>query len=144
MSKQLCIMSTLLEDRRLGWAVLGAITLQGSLMRLGLPGWPCPFRHGLGVPCPGCGLSRAIEALCRADWETAITFHAFAPIIVLALTLLVVASLLPPDQRQKLIKLTEQIEHRTGITAIMLISLLGYWLMRLLIFQEAYFGLIMG
>lgn len=29
----------------------------------------CPIRHFTGIPCPGCGMSRALGCLLRLDWE---------------------------------------------------------------------------
>lgn len=138
------IMAALMEDRRLGWAVMGAVALQGSLIILGLPGWPCPFRHTLGIPCPGCGLSRAMAALFRGDWETAWDFHAFAPLILVGLVVIMSASLLPQRQRLWLTGQVERIERRSGVTVMALIALIGYWLVRLLLFSDTYVKLIIG
>lgn len=38
----------------------------------------------------------------------------------------------------------EFVERRTGITAMLLISLIAYWLVRLLLFPEAFLNLIQG
>ncbi len=35
----------------------------------------CPFRFFLGVPCPGCGMTRAFFALLRFDFTAAFSFH---------------------------------------------------------------------
>lgn len=29
----------------------------------------CPIRHFTGIPCPGCGMSRALGCLLRLDFE---------------------------------------------------------------------------
>ena len=29
----------------------------------------CPIRHVTGIPCPGCGMSRALGCLLRLDFE---------------------------------------------------------------------------
>lgn len=41
----------------------------------------CPFRTLLGIPCPGCGLTRATEAMLVGDLTTMLHFHPLAPII---------------------------------------------------------------
>lgn len=46
-------------------AMLTAVTL----------GWNCPVQHFTGVPCPGCGLSRAAMALLRLDFDAAFRYH---------------------------------------------------------------------
>lgn len=35
----------------------------------------CPMASTLGIPCPGCGLTRATFALLRGDVQTALHFH---------------------------------------------------------------------
>lgn len=41
----------------------------------------CPFRIGLGVPCPGCGLTRATLAGVTGDLHGMLHFHPLAPIV---------------------------------------------------------------
>lgn len=41
----------------------------------------CPTRLGLGVPCPGCGLTRASVALFHFDFAGVWHFHPLAPIL---------------------------------------------------------------
>ena len=41
--------------------ILGALAYASAL----LFGWNCPIKYLTGVPCPGCGLSRALAALLR-------------------------------------------------------------------------------
>jgi len=44
-----------------------------------LPDWPAPetclARSGLGIPCPGCGLTRSFIALAHLDFDAAWKFH---------------------------------------------------------------------
>ena len=47
----------------------------------------CPIAGSLGVPCPGCGLTRATLALLHGDWQGALRFH---PLIWLLLPVLMV------------------------------------------------------
>lgn len=138
------ILASVVQNRLAGLMITGAAGLQVGLVSLGLPGWPCPFLHILGLPCPGCGLSRAADALMHGDWHTSLTLHAFAPIFILALGLVAVATFLPQKQRIWLLSQLEIVERRTGITAILLIGLMIYWLTRLLIFPEAFINLIKG
>lgn len=35
----------------------------------------CPFWMVTGLPCPGCGMSRALLALVRLDIKTAFSYH---------------------------------------------------------------------
>lgn len=138
------ILAPILESRITSLAIVGAAILHTGLVILDLPSWPCPVRHSLGIPCPGCGLSRAITALLHRDWETSLNFHAFAPFFLLALMLMACVILLPPPPRRWIIHQVEVIEQHTGITAILLVGLVFYWLARLLVLREAFLNLITG
>lgn len=48
-------------------------------------GWVprCPFRALTGLDCPGCGTTRAVEALLHGDVGAAIGFNAFAMLYAL-------------------------------------------------------------
>jgi len=35
----------------------------------------CPFYRVAGIPCPGCGMSRALISACRLDFRTAFAWH---------------------------------------------------------------------
>jgi len=45
----------------------------------GFPEWPLPHscfsRAALGVPCPGCGLTRSFVYLARGDWQNSWREH---------------------------------------------------------------------
>ena len=90
------ILSQILESRTTGALIVGAAIAHGGLALMGLPSWTCPVRHTLGIPCPGCGLSRAMGALMHGDIETALTFHAFAPVFLISLILIGAMLVLPP------------------------------------------------
>lgn len=65
--------------------ILGALAYASAL----LFGWNCPIKYLTGVPCPGCGLSRALAALLRLDFWTALRFHPMVfvllPVVLYAL-----------------------------------------------------------
>ena len=50
---------------------------------------PCVWRELLGLPCPGCGMSRAYMALLKGNVRTAFLMHPlfFAPPVILVLCL---------------------------------------------------------
>ena len=69
----------------------GPVALRGAqasllAMALGL-GWyfellPCPWASLLGIPCPGCGLSRAASLLLHGELERALLMHPLSPLLV--------------------------------------------------------------
>ena len=126
--------SSVLLDRRLTAGLGAAAGLQIVLVSLRLPAWECPFFHLTGVPCPGCGLTRAIMLLLQGDVYGAIRFHAFAPIFLVGIVIIVVAALLPRSFIRPLVSRTELLERQTGLTVFILTGLIVYWLTRLLVF----------
>jgi hypothetical protein len=138
------ILAPILQTRAICLPVTGATIVHLSLVVSGLPSWRSPLLVIFGIPDPGCGLSRAVIALLRGDWQTSLTFHAFAIFFVIALVLIALAAVLPVSPRDKMVRLVENLEQRTGLTAILLIGLVIYWLGRLLILREAYIDLMVG
>ena len=57
-----------------GLAVL-AMLFAGAYLSASILGWGCPVQHFTGVPCPGCGLSRALFALLRLDFAAAFRYN---------------------------------------------------------------------
>ena len=102
------------------------------------------MRHTLGIPCPGCGLSRAVGALLHGDVEASLKFHAFAPIFLISLILIGAVWVLPTVPRQRIIRWTRLFELKTGLVAVGLMGLMVYWLARLVWGGESYTQLIMG
>ncbi len=138
------ILASILNNRVACALITGATTLQLGLVSVDLPAWQSPSHAVFGLPDPGCGLSRAIVALLRGEWRTSLTFHAFAPLFVVALSLVAMTAILPRGPRDKLVALVEYLERRTGLTAILLIGLVVYWLARLLFMREAFLKLVAG
>lgn len=137
------LIASLMRSRSLLLALLIAALLQLSLTACALPGWPCPLFVATGIPCPGCGLTRATVALFHGEWRASLTLHAFAPILAATLPLLI-GGLLPARPRQRLIDLVEAFEQKTGLTGIVAVGLILYWLARLLFFRESFIRLIAG
>lgn len=137
------VLAPLIASRHPGIALAGAAVLHAGLVFLGLPGWHCPLRYGLGIPCPGCGLSRAMAALVHGDWRTSLTFHAFAPFFLIGLMIVIGSALLPSQPRKRLVLGLDRLERRTQIGSILLLVFMLYWLARLLIGGDGFFHLIM-
>lgn len=133
-----------LRDRKFTLVLAGAAGLQIALVSLSLPAWECPFFRITGVPCPGCGLSRAVIFLLKGDLASSLRFHAFAPVVLLAALALILTVLLPQSIIQPAISRAELLERRTGFTVIILVGLILYWLARLLFMHAAFVQLIRG
>jgi hypothetical protein len=136
--------SPLLRDRKFALVVAGTAGVQIALVSLSLPGWDCPFFRVTGIPCPGCGLTRAVILLLKGDLQASLRFHAFAPMVLLTAVALILVLLLPRSITQPAISKLEMLERQTGFTAIILVGLILYWLARLLFMQAAFVQLIRG
>ena len=138
------ILAPLMESRATTIVISATVAIQCSLTALHVEGWQCPVLSVLGVPCPGCGLSRAVIACVRGDWQYSLAMHAFAPLFLFAAVIVAAATLLPDRQKRSLIIKVEALERRTGITAILLIAFVIYWLIRSTLFSETFIRLIKG
>ena len=136
--------SPVLRDRKFTFALAGATGLHIALVSLSLPSWECPFFRLTGIPCPGCGLTRAVILLLKGDLQASLRFHAFAPLVLLTAVALILVLLLPRSITQPAISKLEILERQTGFTAIILVGLILYWLARLLFLQTAFVQLIRG
>lgn len=66
--------------------ILLLLLVGGALVFWVIMRWPCVFRTVTGVPCPGCGLSRAWLAALRLDFGAAFGYHPMfwsIPVLVL-------------------------------------------------------------
>jgi hypothetical protein len=121
-------------NRRLIGIFLGAGLTQLILVAAGMNAWQCPIKSTFGIPCPGCGLTTAMALLVRGQWATAIEMHVFAPLFLVVLAAMVVAISLPGVYLRKLSTAVAVLERKRGITAIVLLGMVLYWLLRIFAF----------
>jgi hypothetical protein len=126
------VFSSLLESRREGLIIIGAGALHLGLSLAGLPAWNCPIRTVTGIPCPGCGLTRAVMQFLHGDITSSLQTHAFAPIFILALMIMFAALFLPEKYRRTLISTIRHMETHNGFTSYFLLALMLYWCIRLM------------
>lgn len=126
------MLSSLMNERKEALILGGIAGLQFCLVTAGLPGWTCPFKAALGIPCPACGLSTAVGQLLHGNWNASIHTHAFAPIFLFGVVLVLTVSVLPESVRTAAIQRISSFEKRTGITAIILLAMFCYWGFRLI------------
>ncbi len=78
-----------MENRRSAWtwALAGLAGLAGfAALHLWAPDPSparafCLSRRFLGLPCPGCGLTRAFAHLAKGEWSSAMNDHPLAPVL---------------------------------------------------------------
>src|ERR1043166_1711720 len=136
------VLSPILHDRRLSSVSSAAAALQVLLTFLHFPGWPCPLLSAVGIPCPGCGLSRATLFLIHGEWKESLVMHAFAPLLVFSLVLIAFSAIAPKAVVERMANHTEAVERYSGLTTFLLVGLIVYWLARLLLMQSAFVRLI--
>jgi hypothetical protein len=69
--------------------ILGLSVYQVFFVVILKTGTICFFQSVFGIPCPGCGLTRSLLALCTLDFHAAVGYHPLSPVVVLAALLLV-------------------------------------------------------
>lgn len=131
-------LASLLLDRRVALVVTAVAVAQVAAVASGVGGWPCPFKSALGIPCPGCGLTRASIALLRGEFAAAFGAHAFAPVLLVGLAAIAVAGLLPAARREAFAGVVARFERRTKAAYVLAAALLLYWSVRLLFLPGAF------
>jgi hypothetical protein len=119
-------------------------TLQVGLTFFHIGTMPCPFVRLTGIPCPGCGVSRACAALLRGRWGLAMRYHAFAPFFFIAILLFTLAAVLPKHARRKLVAGVAIAEQKLAVVWSLLVLLLVYWLVRLVYAPDNFYNLVGG
>lgn len=94
--------------------------------------WPCLFAEVTGLPCPGCGLTRATMALLRGEWQASWQFHPFAGGFVLVGMLVAAGALLPRSWVAAMAAKVEVFERRSRLPALFLSALVCFGLLRML------------
>lgn len=135
------VIGPLLGNRFVSVSVFLFSAIQLIIVRLHLPGWPCVFHDATGIPCPGCGLSRAMVALLQGDLESMVRLHLFALPALIATGLIGIAWILPAQTRHALARFIERMEINTGLTAGLGFLLVIYWLCRLVFMSATLYGL---
>ena len=81
--------------------VQGAALLGLVVLIMLLSGAGCPIKRFTGIPCPGCGMSRALLCLARLDIAGALRFHPLSAVMPFAAVLWLLRRVFP----QRLLKL---------------------------------------
>jgi hypothetical protein len=124
------VLGPLMQNRRL-LALLAAVTaVLLAVTATGTASWQCPLKSSLGIACPGCGLTRAMVMFVQGHWQASLQLHAFAPVVLGVAILFAAGSVLPQKLRRRVADRLSAFERRTAISALMVVSLLIYWVLR--------------
>jgi hypothetical protein len=113
----------------LSLGVAGAVQVGCTLA--GITTFHCPLLHLVGVPCPGCGISRGSAEFLRGHWSGWIDMHLFAPLFLAAIVILLVLGLMPAEHRSTAVNHLARVESRTHLPALLLAIIILYWIVRL-------------
>lgn len=61
-----------------------------------LLGIECPFKRFFGIPCAGCGMTRAIKSALKFDFTSAFYYHPLFPTVPIILFVLIFADKFKP------------------------------------------------
>ncbi|CAN5362078.1 hypothetical protein BH09PLA1_BH09PLA1_34310 [soil metagenome] len=112
-------------------AALGAAQIGLALAHI--RGLDCPVLTVTGLPCPGCGASRACADVLIGRFQESIAMHPLAPMLLAGWIILLIAAILPASCRMRLAILAEGIERRVPLGLLFFISLCVVWIARLLV-----------
>lgn len=82
----------------------------------------CPLRAVTGIPCPSCGLTRALAHLERGHLAEAMKFHPFSPLLFLLALALIILLLMELATRKAII--ANPLKSRRGIYVLFAVVVL--------------------
>ena len=88
------LLADLLQPRIGAITIAGTAALQLLAATHGM-GLPCPFHDYLGIPCPGCGLTRSLLALAHGNLLDSLAWHPYGILLAASLAAATAAALLP-------------------------------------------------
>jgi hypothetical protein len=137
------VIGTLLRSRRSCAIIAIAAGAQLLLVKLGLPAWPCPMLKLTGCPCAGCGLSRSLAFAASGRLADSLHYHLFGLLVAVVLALFILAALSREQSGLRIARHIERLE-RAGLTSLLALTLLAYWLYRLVYCGGDYVRLMAG
>ncbi|MCF8610934.1 DUF2752 domain-containing protein [Gordonia sp. HY285] len=78
----------------------------------------CPFRRLTGLPCPGCGLTRAFVYTMHGDLPSAFAAHAFGPVVVALAVLSAVVMVVRRVRGDGPVALRRAVKHPVVVLAV--------------------------
>ncbi len=91
----------------------------------------CLIRHWFGVISPSCGLTRSVIFFAHGDWERAIEYHLFGPLIFFSLTIAIFSCAWELQHQDRLPNRYRRWFNYLPVQISLVASFLGYYLLRL-------------
>ena len=91
----------------------------------------CPFRAVTGLPCPGCGMTRAFCSIGHGDLAAAFGYNALGPLVFAAALLVwahALSTVLKLDTARAAL---ERLKPTQRAARLMLAAVLAWWVVRL-------------
>lgn len=123
-------MLQVLMSRPVAVALACGVGLHLLFSSVGLLIYRCPLQSVFALPCPGCGVSRAMLSLLRRDWAGAWAHHPFAPYFACLALLCAISAVLPEQRRKQFMEWALRIEQRTHVNALLLVAFAMYGAVR--------------
>ncbi len=127
---QVALLSILLENRVLGWAMLGGGLVYFVLSLLGVSLLACPVKTVTGWDCPGCGLTRGTRSALQCDWQAAMDYHWFTPVFIFFWAAVGLGLVLPEPWRGRFLAAVKTSERVTRWPLVLGVCLVIYALTR--------------
>lgn len=79
------------HERLWGWVLLASLAAVVAMVAVPdmRPVLLCPLKRGTGIPCPTCGMTRSLLALCEGEVLDALRLHPLTPPLALGAVLYV-------------------------------------------------------
>jgi len=132
------VVASMIRSRAMCAGFVGFIGLQVGLSAAGVTLMDCYMLKYTGVPCPGCGLTRGAIATARFDFVEVLYYNALGPAALFVMALFFAGLVLPVCWRDALAGAVARVERATAVSAVVLIALWVYWIVRLIWFGRGF------
>lgn len=121
------------EKRIFALAIASVPIVGGVVLNWGvtIPFLGCPLVRYTGIPCPGWGLTRSVMATMRGDFQQAIAYHLFGPLILIGFVIVAIHLSLELIRDRKLDCFYVRWVTNSKIQIFSFLILLGYHAVRL-------------
>jgi hypothetical protein len=123
--------SSLLDQPVMCRVMLATVAVLGGAHLMGWSVWPCVFAATTGLPCPGCGMTRATTALLKGQWGLAMMYHPFSPGFMVMAAFVGWVGLTPKSWCEPVVRLVKSVERRTCLPSLFLVCVFIYGLIRM-------------